>query len=390
MDLSLTIMISTDPPSRLALDSIGFVTSFKNRSVSSSLITDIADLEYEAHEKNSIMANTRILINVLMQKKSPKEKYFANIQKVTEQGLYTIITEWWQHLKEEKGYSQHTLSSYLSDICCFFSFLGSHFNTVISKKSLENCRLSDFRSYMSFLSGKQGAASRSRSLSAVRSLYKYCEKNDYFKNEDIFLLKTPKKPKKLPRAIDINAALKSTKIISSLEEQKKNPEQWVGLRDETLLFVIYGSGLRISEAINLKVKDINESGYIKVRGKGSKERLVPIMSPVMEKLNLLMRQCPFCDPSYEDSYIFFGKQGKHMSPRIFQRVIENLRNSLGLPENTTPHAFRHSFATHLLTNSDGDLRSIQELLGHESLSSTQIYTKVDPANLLKSYNSVDN
>ena len=219
----------------------------------------------------------------------------------------------------------------------------------------------------------------------MRSFYKFAEEFTGLENEDIHLIKSPKKPKKLPRAIDVNSTFEAIELAGELEHLKQNPENWAALRDETLLRLIYSCGLRISEAINLTIEDINDSGFLRIMGKGNKERLVPIMDETLERLHALIKLCPFCDSSFAESNIFFGKQGNVLNPAMFQKLVRDIKNTLGLPEGTTPHAFRHSFATHLLSNS-GDLRSIQQLLGHESLTSTQVYTKVEVSSLLKSFN----
>ncbi len=322
-----------------------------------------------------------------MKNLSPDKKYLSKIQLFCNNDLYTIIHDWWQHLKEEKQYSEKTLESYLCDLYYFLQFLYISYNTKIKIKTLANYTISDFRSYLSHISKKQVANSRGRSLSSIRSIYKFAERNNHFSNEDVFLIKSPKKPKKLPRALNIEDTKKAIETAGELEFYKQNAEDWVATRDETLLLLIYSCGLRISEALNLKVKDINNlSGYIKILGKGNKERLVPMMQNIKQKLEVLISTCPFCDSTYPESNLFFGKQGKKLNPAVFQKLIRQIKNSLGLPENTTPHAFRHSFATHLLSKS-GDLRSIQELLGHSSLSSTQVYTKVDSTILLKNFSN---
>jgi integrase/recombinase XerC len=153
-----------------------------------------------------------------------------------------------------------------------------------------------------------------------------------------------------------------------------------------LLQLIYACGLRISEALNLKISDINSNLIIKVKGKGNKERYIPILPNVFSEIQDLIKMCPYC--SEKSSFIFYGKLGKKLNPSIFQQIIRNVRNKLGLPESTTPHTFRHSFATHLLENS-GDLRTIQELLGHSSLSTTQRYTKIDTKRIISAFDAIN-
>ena len=159
-------------------------------------------------------------------------------------------------------------------------------------------------------------------------------------------------------------------------------EAWIILRDQALLYLLYGCGLRISEALSLKVKDISKE-FIIIKGKGGKERKIPIINAITKQIEIYLGSCPY--NLKESDFIFVGKQGKVLNPGVFQRQIRYLRNKLNLPETLTPHAFRHSFATHILTNG-GDLKSIQELLGHQDLSTTQKYTKIEAKHLLNVYN----
>lgn len=318
--------------------------------------------------------------------------YLNNIKDITEPSLFSIISSWQQYLKEEKRYSSNTLEAYIHDLYLFIKFFTPKddiYNTKISINTLENCNISQFRGFFAKISSVREKNSRGRTLSSIRTFYKFCEKHNTIKNEDIFLIKSPKKPKRLPRALDTESTEDAIKMAAKIDSYKSNAELWASLRDETLLLLIYSCGLRISEAINIKVKDINEAGYIRISGKGNKERLAPVIDKTMEKIESLMKECPFCDNKNPESDIFFGKQGKKLNPSVFQKLVRDIKKALGLPENTTPHAFRHSFATHLLGNS-GDLRSIQELLGHESLSSTQIYTKIESSNLLRNFNKLNN
>lgn len=312
--------------------------------------------------------------------------FFENIKLKTDPQLNDIISDWAKYLKDEKRYSAHTLEAYLSDINLFFNFLNEHIGKNLGIESLKSLSLSDFRSFFASITDKRIAASRARTISSVKNFYKYCEKNKLFKNENIFSLKAPKLPKSLPKALNTQNVNSVIDSIPEIENFKKKPEGWVALRDSVLLQLIYAAGLRISEALNLKVNDLNPSLILKIKGKGSKERIVPVLAPVYNNLKELIAACPFCNE--KDSYIFYGKQGKQLDPAVFQKAVRTVRINLGLPENTSPHTFRHSFATHLLENS-GDLRTIQELLGHASLSTTQRYTKVDSRRIISAFNSAN-
>jgi integrase/recombinase XerC len=298
-----------------------------------------------------------------------------------------ILEEWLHSLKNQKGYSSNTLDAYERDLKSFFEFLSEYLNMPATKKTISDANLQAFRAWLANVSKVRDAASKARGISVIRSFYKYAEKNNILKNEDIFLLKLPKKPKNLPRALDIDKSFDAIDEVANIEFEKAGYEEWVSHRDVALLTLIYGSGLRISEALNLKIGDVKDVEYLKIKGKGGKERIVPIIDKIKQALSKYIATCPFTKD--ENNWLFYGKRGDKLDAAIFQKIIRKVRSNLGLPDDVTPHAFRHSFATHLLANS-GDLRSIQELLGHSSLSTTQRYTKIDMTQMLKSYNKLRN
>lgn len=195
------------------------------------------------------------------------------------------------------------------------------------------------------------------------------------KNEDISVIVNPRRPKILPKALDV------TQIFNLLKKSEKN-QDWQGLRDTAIFTILYGCGLRISEALALNVGDITHNDFLRVKGKGNKERIVPLLPLVKENISAYLAACPYKLTNGEP--LFLGARGDRISPRIIQRNLEKLRRELGLPDTVTPHALRHSFATHLLAEGT-DLRSIQELLGHASLSTTQRYTDVQIETLQKEY-----
>ncbi len=237
----------------------------------------------------------------------------------------------------------------------------------------------DFRSWLAARHGEGfSATSTARALSVVRGFYRYLEKQNIAENAAIFHVRTPKLPKSLPRSLQETQAITSLDTVGFTQK-----ENWVQLRDVALLTLIYGCGLRISEALGLRVKDLKEDATsLILTGKGNKQRMVPVLPQIHAAITEYKKVCPHL--LSEGSILFVGARGKPLQPAIFQKEIRNLRNALGLPESTTPHAFRHSFATHLLAGG-GDLRTIQELLGHADLSTTQRYTKVDSERLLSAY-----
>ncbi|MDR1694412.1 MAG: tyrosine recombinase XerC [Lactobacillaceae bacterium] len=293
--------------------------------------------------------------------------------------LLEIIHKWASWLKNEKGYSKHTLDSYCRDLSAFLKFMFSYTGHKAYLKELEDLEIREFRSYLS----KQAAnhlekSSIARKLSTVKNFFKYLDTHKILKNSAITVVSAPKKNKVLPKALEIDDTFN---FIDYLKEQAK--DNWQDLRDLAVFILLYGCGLRISEALSLNIGDFSNKSFIKIKGKGNKERIVPILPIVTENIDSYLSVCPY-ELKLEEP-VFIGKRGERLSPRIIQRKMEKIRRQLNLPENITPHALRHSFATHLLAEGT-DLRSIQELLGHSSLSTTQRYTDVQIETLKKEYN----
>jgi len=293
--------------------------------------------------------------------------------------LEAELKDWLDYLENQKICSKHTISAYRVDIRNFLEFINKHSGESVSLAKLGELDLRDFRSWLAYRhKQKFTATSTARSLSVVRSFFRRLEKNQIVSNAAIFHIRTPKLAKTLPKALPESQALAALDNIGS-----EHKEDWVELRDVALLTLIYGLGLRISEALNLTPKDIkSDAKTIIIKGKGNKERMVPILPQVGIAIEAYKKSCPF--DLEKDLPLFRGVRGKALNPAIFQKEIRLLRTSLGLPQSATPHAFRHSFATHLLAGG-GDLRSIQELLGHSDLSTTQRYTKVDNERLISAY-----
>lgn len=289
-----------------------------------------------------------------------------------------IYNAWSDWLVKERRLSDHTHTAYTHDLDVFFQFLHRYKEEAISKKLLASLLIRDFRAWLASLHKNQLAKrSTARAISVVRNFFRYIEKHYQIKNEAIHLLKSPKLPKDLPKS------LAEVDILQSIESvQYFSEENWVAKRDKALLMTLYGCGLRISEVLNLKGEDILSNGFLKIFGKGKKERLVPLLETVQQALQTYRASCPY--EQTESSIIFYGQRGAQLQAGVVQRKLRDLRRWLNLPESFTPHSFRHSYATHLLTRG-GDLRSIQELLGHASLSTTQKYTSVDTQKLLQLY-----
>lgn len=284
-------------------------------------------------------------------------------------------------LEIEKKYSKHTIKSYCGDIENFYSFLFEVKGKKISQNTLENIDINFFRKWFGSRLLNHVNASNARAISSLRMLFRFFDEENFIKNSEIFKIKTPKVSKPIPKAVDKIDIDKITKQILLIEK-----ELWIAKRNLALLYLIYGCGLRISEGLSITKKDVSQEMLL-IHGKGKKERLVPLLKSIKESVNDYLKHCPFSIKN--DSPIFLNKKGNLLNRREFSGLIAKIRFSLSLSDSVTPHSFRHSFATHLLENG-GDLKSIQQLLGHESLSTTQIYTKVDSKRLLESYNKFSN
>jgi len=300
-----------------------------------------------------------------------------------EPALKTALANWLDWLNHEKRSSPHTLSNYARDIATFLRFLSGHLGFTPGLRELEALSAADFRSWLAQM-GQDGKTRTTiaRRFSTLRTLYKYFEREGVVKNAAIHAVRTPKLPKTLPKALTAEDALELLDLADQLAE-----EPWVGKRDRALLMVLYGCGLRIAEALNLTVKDVpvqNQKGgdTMVVTGKGNKQRVVPVLAQVSKAVQDYIRMSPY--PMTPDSPLFLGVRGKRLQAGIAQAMVREARALLHLPDSVTPHALRHSFATHLLAGG-GDLRTIQELLGHASLSTTQRYTDVDATRLQAVY-----
>jgi integrase/recombinase XerC len=285
---------------------------------------------------------------------------------------------WYDWLAKEKRYSRHTLRAYGQDIAGFFAFMAEHLGGPASIADLSSLRPADFRAYLNRrrMDGLE-ATSLARSLSTVRGFFRRLQREGHSISAAASLIRTPKRKQSLPKPLSQPAALQ---IIEQAESAHAEP--WLQARDAALLLLLYGAGLRLGEAIGLNGRDRPRGDSLTVTGKGNKQRLLPILPVVREAIEAYAKLCPYAITA--DGPLFFGARGKRLDPAIMQKAMRDARRALLLPETATPHALRHSFATHLL-GGGGDLRTIQELLGHASLSTTQRYTDVDAEALLKVY-----
>jgi integrase/recombinase XerC len=294
------------------------------------------------------------------------------------------IEDWRQWLGHERRNSTHTLNAYTHDLSKFLQFLPEHLGFSPGLNDLESLKMKDFRAYLAFRqTGRLARSSTARAMSTLRNFFKFLEHKGLAENAAIISVKTAKPPRSVPKALDELSAIEVVEIIGDLQK-----EPWMGKRDRAVLLLLYGCGLRIGEALALDLEQARGLGAnldtIKVTGKGDKQRLVPVLPIIVRAIEDYIKACPYDLTS--DGPLFIGKRGKRLTARVIQRQMGVLRTRLQLSATATPHALRHSFATHLLAGG-GDLRTIQELLGHSSLSTTQRYTEVDVARLKSVYDS---
>ena len=283
--------------------------------------------------------------------------------------------EWLQH---ERRSSPLTVEAYARDTAAFLGFLTRHLGAEPDLAALAGLQATDLRAWLAWEAREgAGAATRARHLSAVRSFFRWAARRHGLNNPQVALLGTPKAKKPLPKALSVAEAKTVTADIAGLQDSAA-----LQARDKALFSLLYGSGLRIAEALGLNVADAmlsDASTAMRVMGKGAKPRLVPVLPVVRAALADWLRQHPRRVP---EAPLFLGARGERLNAGVAQRILRVFRQQQGLPEHATPHALRHSFATHLLAGG-ADLRSIQELLGHANLSTTQRYTSVDAAQLLE-------
>jgi len=300
-----------------------------------------------------------------------------------DEGLALQMTRWLTHLRAERRLSPKTLEAYARDLRQCLEFLCEHWGKRVSLKAFSALEASDVRAFMAMRRADDiGSRSLMRALAGLRSFGRFLEREGKGKVGALSAIRAPKIGKSLPKPIQMAAA---KRFADADERAGEDRDPWIWARDAAVMALLYGSGLRISEALGLKHRDVPKPGegdVIIVTGKGNKTRMVPVLQNVLALIADYTAMCPH--PLPPAGPMFVGARGGQLSPRIIQLTMERLRGSLGLPDSATPHALRHSFATHLLSRG-GDLRAIQELLGHASLSTTQIYTGIDTERLLEVY-----
>jgi integrase/recombinase XerC len=288
------------------------------------------------------------------------------------------LAEWLAHLRALDGAADNTLKAYSTDISGYLAFLAQHRGGTEGLRGLVTVPQTDMRAWMAHERGRGvGARSLARALSAVKGFTAWLADREGVDATAALSTRAPKFRRKLPRPLAEEAAMQ---VLDTVGDNAR--EEWVSARDTAVVTLLYGCGLRISEALGLTGAAVPLPDVLRIKGKGGKERLVPVLPAAKDAVARYLRLCPYdISPT---TPLFFGARGGALNPRLISAAMERVRAQLGLPASATPHALRHSFATHLL-NAGGDLRAIQELLGHASLSTTQTYTAVDTARLMEVY-----
>jgi integrase/recombinase XerC len=295
----------------------------------------------------------------------------------TDEFVRASMDAWLRELGSVRRLAPKTLEAYGRDLGQFMHFLSGHMGGPVTLDALKDLRGADIRAFMAQRRAESlGSRSLARVLSALKSYFGYLEREGTLATDALNVIRTPKIPRSLPKALTVVEAKQTIETTDEIEDRP-----WIAARDMAVISLCYGAGLRISEALALTKADL-ETDTLRVTGKGGKVRMVPLIAPVRQTIDTYLSLAPF--KLWPDDPLFRGVRGGVLSPRLIQLRMEDLRSALGLPPSATPHALRHSFATHLL-GKGGDLRAIQELLGHASLSTTQIYTAVDTERLLDSY-----
>ncbi len=298
--------------------------------------------------------------------------------------LRAAIALWASWLGGERRASAHTIAAYGRDLAFFLDFLTEHLGEMPELATFGRLRPADFRAYLAYRAARVERASIARGLSVVRGFVRFLERRALGSSPALLVLRAPKLPHSVPKALTVADAAEMIDAPAGMVTSGPIARVWQAKRDVAVLTLLYGCGLRISEALGLKRSEAPQGDIIMITGKGQKQRMVPVLPAVRAAIADYLAACPYALSA--DGPLFVGARGGPLSPRLVQRQMEVLRGALGLPETATPHALRHSFATHLL-GAGGDLRAIQELLGHASLSTTQRYTSVETERLLAVYDA---
>ncbi len=288
-----------------------------------------------------------------------------------------LKSAWLSALEHERRASVHTLRAYGDDLARFIAFLQDHLGGKVDARALAKLSAADIRAFITHRRAQDlGPRGVQRALAAIRGFFRYLAREGIADNAAPRAIRTPRIPRTLPRPLSV------TDMDRTIAEAGTREIDWLAARDTALLTLLYGAGLRISEALAMKRKDAPFGASLSILGKGRKERIVPVLSAVRDAVADYVAKIPFANAP--DSPLFLSRRNKPMSAREAQALMQNLRSRLGLSDRATPHALRHSFATHLLAGG-GDLRAVQELLGHASLSTTQTYTEIDTTKLMEVY-----
>ena len=303
-------------------------------------------------------------------------KYVTNF--LAKRDTKDAIEDWQRWILDEKKSSVHTLSAYSRDLSAFLEFLHKQLERPAEIDDLNKLVVEDFRKFLEYrINHGISHSSIARSMSTLRNFFRFLDRTGRGSNATIKAVRSPKPKPPLPKPISIEDSLDVIKAVSQLSDTP-----WISKRDVAIFTLLYGCGLRIDEALSLNNVDKPDGDVMTVTGKGNKQRIVPILPIVCNAINVYIAACPFSDQPNKP--LFVGARGGRLNAGVVQRQMRRVRHRLGLPSTATPHALRHSFATHLLS-AGGDLRTIQELLGHSSLSTTQRYTSVDSKRLLEVY-----
>lgn len=316
------------------------------------------------------------------------------IENFKENNIYTqnvkqYLNKFLNFLQVEKKYSSNTIEAYHRDLVFFLNFFSDLKQTKVDVDTLESLSLFDLRKWLSQRSLNHANSSNARAVAVLRSFFKFLKRRNLITNQEIDKLKTPKIVKSLPRPV---AIIDIKKIIEEIAVIRR--KEWHAKRDQALIYLVYGCGLRISEALSVRMIDIQNFENLVVMGKGKKQRIVPLLEPVINALRKYFQICPYnlnadLNNPLRLQSIFLKDNGQAMTRFDYNQLITLIRRKLNLSEDITPHSFRHSFATHLLQNGS-DLRVIQDLLGHESLSTTQKYTKIDRVKIIEAFQKFAN
>lgn len=297
------------------------------------------------------------------------EKKYKPFSLTCDKNLQKLLQNWLDRLLLEQRFSHKTVVSYETDLKEFLNFLSDYLEETVTLSHLKKLTVSDFRAFLSWETNQKiTRSSIARHLSSLRNFFKFLTRNNILENASISAIRSARPQKTLPKPLSVNDAKRFLEAA-----QNMNKKTWEAKRDVALYTLLYGCGLRISEALSLNIRDIPiTEDVITITGKGNKQRIVPLLPAVKQALKKYLKINPYNTPN---SPLFVGARGERMNPGVIQRNVRFIRRYLNLPDTVTPHALRHSFATHLL-QAGGDLRTVQELLGHSSLSATQRYTEI--------------